>query len=183
MGIGVMRWLPDGYHCSILSFVSPGRHTGPEIRFLQKKCRCISCQQRRRKVWRLLRHEQMSIHLRQSIKGQRNHRWCVWVTYRSLGKELRLRMWMAQKQLHHPKAHLSMGNESQKLHFWNSLHNLQAAQPKSPLPRHCCCLYNLREGLCDSRNFQELSEPGEFYFLSFLSLPKHSRKDCFILRQ
>ena len=32
MGIGVMRWLPDGYHCSILSFVSPGRHTGLEIR-------------------------------------------------------------------------------------------------------------------------------------------------------
>lgn len=32
MGIGVMRWLPDGYHCSILSSVSPGRHTGPEIR-------------------------------------------------------------------------------------------------------------------------------------------------------
>lgn len=31
MGIGVMRWLPDGYHCSNLSFVSPGRHTGPEI--------------------------------------------------------------------------------------------------------------------------------------------------------
>lgn len=41
--------------------------------------------------------------------------------------ELLTRSWVTQRQLHHQKAHPSMGEGSQKLYPWSGLYDLEAA--------------------------------------------------------
>lgn len=170
MGHGV-RWLQSGSPCSILSVISPGRHTWSETcdveLSLKGLIRCCAG---------FLRHEQICIHVSRVPEAKETTTSAFGLpTLRGVGKELLLRLWMTQKQFYHTKARGSMGNESQNCDFvWSFLDNLKAPQPWSPLPSHYCSLYNLGEGPCKSCNFHNVPEPSEFCLLPESCVLPHS---------